>query len=270
MRKISDIKTVEEYNPKIDERFIRYISPQRPFTYEEVKEDKSKYKSLLKAFKEIKLKELTIDRVTKMYQILENHNTVQISEEFIDEFSGMDTVEKMITGFIKLIQEKTFLESTVEMTIMIFNCQMIKQKYCPIVFYPNITKQLVEAIESSESQNKIYAQFHHAYFNTINKLNRRHNTKSQEEIINLILNHQHMLKDLYKIESFGLFGSFARGDQNEYSDIDVWIKVYGWISYQTKYLIRSLLEAILDLGVDINFWTPNHARTVFHDSLKIY
>lgn len=270
MRKISDIKTVEAYNPKIEERFIRYLSPQRPFTYEEVKEEKSKYKSLLNAFKEIKLKELTVDRVTKMYQILENHNTVRIYEEFIDEYSDMDTVEKMINGFIKLIHEKVFLERTVEMAIMLFNNQMINQNYCPIVFYPNITKQLVEAIESSESHNKIYAQFHHAYFNTLNKLNRRHNTKSQKEVVSLILNHQHMLKDLYKIESLGLFGSFARDDQNEYSDIDIWIKVNGWISYQTKYLIKSLLETILDLGVDINFWTPNHARTVFHDSLKIF
>lgn len=156
------------------------------------------------------------------------------------------------------------------MAIMLFNNQMINQNYCPIVFYPNITKQIIEAIESNDSDEKIDALFHHAYFNTINKLNRKSVIKSQKEVMQIINNHQEMLRDLYQIESLGLFGSFARGEQNEYSDLDIWIRVKGWLGYQTKYLIKHLLETMLDIAVDINYWTENHAKTVFHDSLKIF
>lgn len=270
MKKISDIKTVKEYNLKIDERFIRYISHQKPFTYEEVIEENSKYKRLLKEFKEIKSKELTINSIRKLHQILENSEEIDISEDFINRINNIDTIEKMIDGFVKTIKDNMFLEKTIEMAIIILNWQMIKKKFCPVVFYPGITKQILKSIESDDSQNKIYALFNHAYFNTITKFNQKHEIKTQDEVVKLILNHEQLLKDLYEIKSIGLFGSFARDDQNEYSDIDVWIKTKSRISYQSKYLIKSFLATLLNLRVDLNFWDTNKSKTVFHDNLKIF
>lgn len=110
MRKISDIKTVEIYNPKIDERFIRYISPHTPFTYEEVRDNESNYNILLKKFYEIKSTDLTVDHVGQLYQILDHHRQIDISEENINELNNMKTIEMMIKGFIKIIQEKIYFE----------------------------------------------------------------------------------------------------------------------------------------------------------------
>lgn len=268
--KINEITKVEEYNPKIDARFIRYLSQIKPYTYDDVKNSQSEYNKVLKTFLEIKSSHITLENIFELYKIMSNNNVDSITKEYLKGLYDKKTLNELIDNFKIVIKKKLFAESSAEMAILIFNCQMINLKYIPIVFYPSITGQMVRAIENNESDFKIEKMFRCAYLNTFNKLNFKRKVKSKEKVISIILNHKDMLKDLYQIESLGLFGSFARGEQNEYSDMDVWIKVLDKISNQKKYQIKSLLEGILDLAVDLNIWTPNLAKTVFHDSLKIF
>ena len=52
---------------------------------------------------------------------------------------------------------------------------------------------------------------------------------TQEEIINLLRQQKPMLLNKYPISELGLFGSFAKGDFNEKSDIDILVDFSGRI-----------------------------------------
>ena len=44
-------------------------------------------------------------------------------------------------------------------------------------------------------------------------------------ILNYLLSHKQEFKDKYAVEKIGLFGSYARGDESEESDIDIFVKM---------------------------------------------
>lgn len=269
MEKVNEIETIIEYNQKIDARFIRHLSHDKPFSYEETKNENNAFQSVLKSFLIFKDVELTRISINDMHQALTNQN-LEVSDAFIEKCLKIKKMSQMIECFVEIIQSKLFLDQTEEMAKLIFNWLLISQKYCPIVFYPSISRQIIKAIHEDADEHKLNTLFFHAYMNTSHKLNRKQNIKTQDEVKKLILTHQEMLKDLHGITSLGFFGSFARGDQHAYSDIDIWIKVDKQINYTAKFLIKKLLETMLETHVDLNIWTKNAADTVFHDSLKVF
>ena len=58
------------------------------------------------------------------------------------------------------------------------------------------------------------------------------------------------LKQEFGISHIGYFGSFARGDHHEKSDVDVIVKLskkLGWKFFDLKYYLESVLERKVDL-----------------------
>lgn len=43
-------------------------------------------------------------------------------------------------------------------------------------------------------------------------------------ILNLIKEHEHEIKDKYSVHKIGVFGSYARGEEKESSDIDILVE----------------------------------------------
>ena len=70
---------------------------------------------------------------------------------------------------------------------------------------------------------------------------------TQQEIKNIILNH---LKD-YQPVSVGIFGSFARGESSENSDIDILVKFKVAPSLLTLIKLENELSDLLGIKVDL-------------------
>ena len=70
---------------------------------------------------------------------------------------------------------------------------------------------------------------------------------TQQEIKNIILNH---LKD-YQPVSVGIFGSFARGESTEKSDIDILVKFKTAPSLLTLIKLENELSDLLGIKVDL-------------------
>ena len=70
---------------------------------------------------------------------------------------------------------------------------------------------------------------------------------TQQEIKNIILNH---LKD-YQPVSAGIFGSFARGESTEKSDIDILVKFKVAPSLLTLIKLENELSDLLGIKVDL-------------------
>lgn len=74
--------------------------------------------------------------------------------------------------------------------------------------------------------------------------------RTTEEVVDMLREFKRTEGEKYGIEQLGLFGSFARGEQNENSDIDVCIK-FGKTSFRTYMASLYALEKLFDTKVDL-------------------
>ena len=69
--------------------------------------------------------------------------------------------------------------------------------------------------------------------------------KSVEEICGILRAHQSELKKQYHVEEIALFGSYARGDQTDDSDLDILVTLsapLGWEFVDLHDYLAELLE----------------------------
>jgi uncharacterized protein len=72
-------------------------------------------------------------------------------------------------------------------------------------------------------------------------------------IINKLKELKPILKERYGIEEFALFGSYARDEQNEQSDIDIAIVKIEKKDYFKRVQAKYYLEEIFKKSVDIGY-----------------
>lgn len=75
------------------------------------------------------------------------------------------------------------------------------------------------------------------------------------EIIEILQRHITELQDIYKVSKIGIFGSFARGEATESSDVDILVDfsqavgLFHFIDLQDR--LTQILGRKVDLGTDI-------------------
>lgn len=74
--------------------------------------------------------------------------------------------------------------------------------------------------------------------------------KTLEEIKTTLTKHKEKLKQNYKVKKIGIFGSYARGEQKEISDVDVLVEFEEPVGFAFIHLADSL-EELLGLKVDL-------------------
>lgn len=71
-----------------------------------------------------------------------------------------------------------------------------------------------------------------------------------EQLLPLLRAHQSAWRERYRLQRIGLFGSVARGEATDNSDVDVWVELDPLTPYATVHLKREL-EALLQRPVDL-------------------
>jgi len=91
--------------------------------------------------------------------------------------------------------------------------------------------------------------------------------KTLEEIEKIINRHQLELEKKYKVKRIGVFGSYARGEQSEGSDIDILVEFKEPVGFLFIHL-ADFLEEILESKVDLvtpDAIKPNRRRYIMED-----
>jgi predicted nucleotidyltransferase len=78
--------------------------------------------------------------------------------------------------------------------------------------------------------------------------------KTLEEIKNILREQKNELKERYGVKKIGIFGSFARGEQKEISDVDILVEFERPIGLRF-FELADYIEEILEIKVDL--LTPN-------------
>ena len=96
--------------------------------------------------------------------------------------------------------------------------------------------------------------------------------ESTQEILNILKFYKQQFAAKYGIERLGLFGSVARGEQDDNSDIDVVIKMQRPSLFRS-YRIREELETLFRRKVDLITLHENQffdfRKNVEHDAIGV-
>lgn len=84
--------------------------------------------------------------------------------------------------------------------------------------------------------------------------------KSTTEILDILRGYKARVGEKYGIETLGLFGSVARGEQDENSDIDIFIKLKN-VSYYVLMDIQEELEELFSQKIDL---------ITLHENMRAY
>ena len=74
--------------------------------------------------------------------------------------------------------------------------------------------------------------------------------KNREEIEKILKSFKPTLSDKFKIKEIGVFGSYAREEESEVSDVDILVEFYepvGWEFIDLKEFLEELLGIKVDL-----------------------
>ena len=79
---------------------------------------------------------------------------------------------------------------------------------------------------------------------------------TREEILDFLRQHKQEMHDSFGVTKIGLFGSYARGDAREDSDIDVAIELSKNTAdsyFGLLHFLEDSFNARIDLGIESNF-----------------
>jgi len=79
--------------------------------------------------------------------------------------------------------------------------------------------------------------------------------RTKDEIIRILRRERSKLREKFFVKTIGLFGSYARGEQTEKSDIDLLVEFEKPVDFFTLFELEEHLSKLL--GVKVEIVTPN-------------
>ena len=79
---------------------------------------------------------------------------------------------------------------------------------------------------------------------------------TRDEVLDYLRTHKQEMHDRFGVIKIGLFGSYARGEAREDSDIDVAIEFYTYSAdsyFGVLHLLEDSFKKRIDLGIESNF-----------------
>jgi len=84
--------------------------------------------------------------------------------------------------------------------------------------------------------------------------------RTREEILKILKNELSYLRKEYGVKSIGIFGSYARGEQNSESDVDVLVEFYKPIGFFKFVELEDYLSC--KLGIKVDLVTPDALKPI--------
>ncbi len=95
---------------------------------------------------------------------------------------------------------------------------------------------------------------------------------NRTEILNYLIRNKNFLKKKYHLTKIGLFGSFARGDENESSDIDIIVEFEEGTEnlFEIKQELKKYLKSKFNLNIDIcreRYIKPHFKKEILNETI---
>lgn len=261
-----------EYNSKIDYLFLKKsIEPSGVYrdellirdVYNNVCEPNDDFSFKLKSLREIIdyikqdstiLNISSIKWIVNKYAIEEKYKMIsneQVLSSIINNYHFKEVDSNNTDFFIKLVESNTFTKE-LEPTIIpiIYNFLLIKHNHFPLIFKYNKTKTIINLIRMKEYLG-VESYFTDMYIES-NNYNTPHRDISLNEVKEIIISKKDYLISKLHIKSLYVYGSFAKGTNNKYSDIDIYITASN--KTYNRFYYAAYMEDLLNLPVDVSVY----------------
>ena len=179
-----------------------------------------------------------------------NQKIIEKIKNIIEMFKNNYSADLAATVFIYVLENNVFDQYNVEMAKIIHNFIQLKRGYVPAIIYYFQADKVIQLIQKKEIEGavlevkKCYIRTKH--FNTF------HHLIFLEEIIAKLNKERIYLKDKFKVQELYIYGSYSKKTYNEYSDLDLLVKVYfeTEYDYQTRFKIFDYLEKQIGIEID--------------------
>ncbi len=179
-----------------------------------------------------------------------NQKIIEKTKNIIEMFKNNYSADLAATVFIYVLENNVFDQYNVEMAKIIHNFIQLKRGYVPAIIYYFQADKVIQLIQKKEIEGavlevkKCYIRTKH--FNTF------HHLIFLEEIIAKLNKERIYLKDKFKVQELYIYGSYSKKTYNEYSDLDLLVKVYfeTEYDYQTRFKIFDYLEKQIGIEID--------------------
>jgi hypothetical protein len=96
--------------------------------------------------------------------------------------------------------------------------------------------------------------------------------KTRDQILDFLSQNKKLFRERYHIDKIGLFGSYARGDQNNKSDLDLLVEFEENTQdlYELKIQIKDYFKTHLGLKVDIcreKYIKPRFKKAILKEAI---
>ncbi len=254
-----------------DETYYRDIfNSKRYDLIDELAKDIYNMKNIIAYIKEEETT-LSFDSINHILKILEA-NTFYKQETLSDiiyEYKNNFSPNTAIDSFIKIIKKDVFnsRELNIKMAVIIHNFMLYKKDVSPIIFHLNYLEEIYEKIKENkldEARNIIFIEY-----SITSIYNFKHKEIHLDYIESKLNEFYEEYKDTYKLDSIFIYGSFSRGDERIYSDLDIYLIVNDKSIIKTKRLeIASVLYKLLELNIDLSIDITSEAFKSLNDHQK--
>ncbi len=236
-------------NPKLARKIARYLVEDK-FTYEQYHEQSEEFKKIHNSFVEFLALDMNIVTFNSVLKALEIEIEKNMIELALASVKNIKEVMELFELFVESYKESRFGEQTLLVFKLIMNHWLFKNGYSLLIIYPSFTKELANLVKYGGDiavMKRLVTSFYIESYvrNTIVKV------RSQEEIIKEIKKIKDVLVLQYGINKLEIFGSYAKGTQNEFSDLDLLIETKDDLNEFEIYAMNDYLSVILELKVNI-------------------
>ncbi|MCH5180968.1 MAG: nucleotidyltransferase domain-containing protein [Erysipelotrichales bacterium] len=262
----------ELYNPKIDYLICKYLSDSNieildeqlwkdiyngviePETRDQIIMVRAK---IILSFIKKRSTKFTLPTVIKCFEILSEENielssySQKVLKEIVKMFKCDSSIDLSAKCLVIILQEQVFpKEWNVEMSKIIHNFIQIKHGLVPTILYHFQTNRLIKLVEENEIEGAIL-EIKNAYQRT-RHFNTKHALIPVEAIIDKINKLRDILTTKYGVQVIYMYGSYSKGTYNEYSDLDLFIKVTSKKrkDIENKHLLLDFLEEQIGISID--------------------
>ncbi|MBW6518844.1 MAG: nucleotidyltransferase family protein [ANME-2 cluster archaeon] len=89
--------------------------------------------------------------------------------------------------------------------------------------------------------------------------------KSKQVILDKLLEEDHLLKKEYQVKTIGIFGSYARDEQTEASDVDVLVEFDSPMGFFTFIKLENYLSE--KFGIKVDLVTPDALKPLIKSNI---
>lgn len=162
----------------------------------------------------------------------------------------LETDMTPIQYFRSIIQEHLFGEYSKEMAVIFYNAYRLRLQKLPLIIGNRLLEQLEYEINRGLADTSIeeilfLCEAKSLFFNQV------YASLSREELITILKSNQKVIQTEFSIQNMWLYGSFAREEQTEYSDIDIMVDTLANCDLQE---LKKYLTTMCRRPVDIKIF----------------